>query len=50
MSSENKAPKVPIARVKRIIKQDDDICGVVSSSAVYSIAAATVSVKRDGEG
>jgi hypothetical protein len=49
MSSENKAPKVPIARVKRIIKQDDDIAGV-SSSAVYSIAAATVSVKRDGEG
>lgn len=35
-----RAPKVPIARVKRIIKQDDDVVGV-SNSAVYSIAAAT---------
>ncbi|KAA8915899.1 hypothetical protein TRICI_001913 [Trichomonascus ciferrii] len=35
MSSETKAPKVPIARVKRIIKQDDDIAGV-SSSALFA--------------
>lgn len=32
---------LPIARVKRIIKQDDDITAC-STSAVYAIASATV--------
>lgn len=32
---------LPIARVKRIIKQDDDIAAC-STSAVYAIASATV--------
>lgn len=33
---------LPLARVKRIIKQDDEIA-TVSTSSVYAIAAATVS-------
>lgn len=32
---------LPLARVKRIIKQDDEIA-TVSTSSVYAIAAATV--------
>lgn len=39
--SEHHTPAAPLARVKRIIKQDDEIVAV-SSGAVYAVAAATV--------
>uniref|UniRef100_A0A060THF0 ARAD1D30426p n=1 Tax=Blastobotrys adeninivorans TaxID=409370 RepID=A0A060THF0_BLAAD len=40
MSNEDRVFKIPIARVKRIIKADEDIT-TVSTGAVYAIAAAT---------